>query len=57
MKDSVNRMETATRLETLISNVKKAWMDIDPNILEHLVASMPNRMQLVIDMNGDYINK
>ena len=50
-------MANATKLEDLILQVKSAWADIDPDILENLVCSMPGRIQLVLDRNGDYIGK
>ena len=50
-------MENVTKIEDLIFQVKKAWADIDPLILENLVASMPSRIQSVIDRDGDYICK
>ena len=57
LKDSVSQMENVTKIEDLIFQVKKAWASIDPNILENLVASMPDRIKSVIDSRGDYINK
>ena len=57
LKDKVSKMENVTKIEDLIFQVKKAWADIDPQILENLVASMPSRIQPVIDRDGDYIGK
>ncbi|KAI6657951.1 Transposable element Tcb1 transposase [Oopsacas minuta] len=39
LKDSVSQMENVTKLDHLISQVRKAWEGIiDPKILENLVA-------------------
>ena len=57
LKDRVGKMANATKLEDLILRVKSAWADIDPDILENLVCSMPARIQLGLDRNGDYIGK
>ena len=46
-----------TNRDQLVENLKLAWQDITPDILENLVASMPDRIQLVLEMGGDYINK
>ena len=35
-------------IDTLVKIVKKAWSQIDPDILTNLVADMPNRVKLVI---------
>ena len=44
-------------IDTLVKIVKKAWSQIDPDILTNLVADMPNRIKLVIERDGDYIDK
>ena len=46
-----------TNRNQLIETVKLAWQAITPDILENLVASMPNRVKVVLEMGGDYINK
>ena len=50
LEDRVGKMANATKLEDLILQVKSAWA-------KNLVCSMPARIQLVLDGNGDYIGK
>ena len=40
-------------LEELRQAVKQEWEQIEPSVLENLVDSMPRRMKLVIDTEGD----
>ena len=57
LKERVNEKGQMTNRDQLVENLKLAWQDITPDILENLVASMPDRIQLVLEMGGDYINK
>ena len=57
LKDKISKMENVPKIEDLISQLHKAWMEIDPIILENLVSSMPSRIKSVLDRNGDYIYK
>lgn len=56
LKERVADLTPATTRRALIKNVKKAWANLDPNILENLVASMPNRMKSVIRHKGKHIS-
>jgi len=57
LKEEVKKMKHATSREQLIQEVKNAWANLDPGILKNLASSMPQRMQMVINMKGDYIGK
>ncbi|KAI6661742.1 Transposase-like [Oopsacas minuta] len=57
VKEKVNEEGQITRCEQLIETVKSAWRDISPSILENLVASMPERIRIVLERNGSYINR
>ena len=46
-----------TNRNHLIETVKFAWQAITLDILENIVASMPNSFKVVLEIEGDYINK
>ena len=43
--------------ETLIKNVKTAWANISPDILDNLICCMPERIKKCIKVKGGYIGK
>ena len=57
LKARLDEMGQVSTVELLIENLKLAWQTIEPSILLNLVEGMPNRMKLVIDRQGEYIDK
>jgi hypothetical protein len=57
LKQRVSAMPAATTLLELKNQLKKTWKELDPNLLENLVLSMPERMKSVIRLKGEYIGK
>ena len=57
VKGKVDEMRQPSDIDTLVKILKKAWSQIDPDILTNLVADMPNRIKFVIERDGDYIDK
>ena len=55
LKDNLEKFEQATTVKSLEKNLEKAWASISDDILDNLVCSMPQRMALVLENNGDYI--
>ena len=53
MKD-MQRQERATSIAELIKITQKVWRSITRKYLENLYASMPRRMQAVVDNAGKY---
>ena len=49
VQDKVDDIGEQIRIENLISNLKKAWSEIDPDVLKNLVSDMPNRVKLIIE--------
>ena len=45
LKDKINEKGQMTNRNQLIENLKFAWQDIAPEIFEHLVASMTDRIK------------
>ena len=47
----------ATNLKVLEKQLKLAWSQITPDILDNLVSSMPERVKACVKHNGGYIGK
>ena len=54
-KDKLEKLVQATTVKSLEKNLEKAWSNIPDDILDKLVCSMPKRMALVLENNGEYI--
>lgn len=57
MKEKISEMGDANTLKGLEKNLIEAWRSIPPDFLANLICSMPNRVKLVIEKDGDYIGK
>ena len=57
LQEKLNDMKSSTNLQQLSANLKVAWANINPSILENLVAGMPARIAKCIQLNGRYIGK
>ena len=54
---SILQDKSSTNLQQLSAILKVAWANINPSILENLVAGMPARIAKCIQLNGGYIGK
>ena len=54
LKERVYKCKSKTS-EEFVKNINKEWKNIESSILKSLINSMPNRIQDVIDNNGDNI--
>lgn len=50
-------MTPATNEKSLTKNVKMAWSKINPDMLDNLISSMPERIKKCIKLKGGYIGK
>ena len=50
-------MVEATNLKVLEKQLKLAWSQIGPDILDNLVDSMPGRVKTCVKLNGGYFGK
>ena len=57
VQEELKKLPDATNWETLIKNVKMAWANISPNILDNLICWMPERIKKCIKVKGGYIGK
>ena len=57
VQQEVDKMTPATSAGELAEQLKKAWGRIKPDVLENLVAGMPQHMHDCIAMKGSYIGK
>ena len=57
VQQELDKMTPATSAGELAGRLKKAWGRIKPDVLENLVAGMPQRMRDCIAMRGGYIGK
>ena len=57
VKERVNEKGQINNRKELIQTLKLAWETISPEILENLVSSMPQRIRLLLEREGQYINK
>ena len=57
VQSSVDGMEEATNQKVLEKQLKLAWSQITPDILDNLVSSMPERVKACVKHNGGYIGK
>ena len=57
VQSSVDGIEEATNLKVLERQLKFAWSQITPDILDNLVSSMPERVKTCVKLNGGYIGK
>ena len=57
VQQEVDKMTPATSAGELAEQLKKAWGRIKPDVLENLVAGMPQCMHDCIAMKGGYIGK
>ena len=55
LADNLDKLGQVNSLESLIRNLKLAWSGIDCDI--NLVSGMPNRIEKVLELKGDYIGK
>ena len=52
-----SRSYLTRRTGKLIKNVKTAWANISPDILDNLICCMPERIKKCIKVKGGYIGK
>ena len=57
LQDKLDKLAPSTSIPSLTRNLKCAWQNISPDVLNNLVSSMPIRMEAVIKMNGGHIGK
>lgn len=57
LQDEVDKMTPANTADELVKQLKRAWCNIHPSVLENLVAGMPQRMRDCIANKGDHIGK
>ena len=57
LKENMEGDGQISTLDELIKSIKFAWEDIGSDILENLVARMPERIRLVLERNGSHINR
>ena len=57
LQEKLNEMSPSTNLKQLSENLKISWRDINPSILENLIAGMPGRIAKCLQLNGGYIGK
>ena len=55
VQSRVDGMEDATNLKVLEKQLKLAWSQISPDVLDNLVSSMPERVKTCVKLNGGYI--
>lgn len=55
--EKLNEMKPSTNLKQLADSLKVAWKNINPSILENIVAGMPARITKCIQLNGGNIGK
>jgi len=55
LKSKISKLELKTKKD-LINSIKNELKKIDENIIQHLIDSMPNRINEVIKNKGDIIN-
>jgi hypothetical protein len=53
MTKYLNRINRPENVDTLQQNIRQAWEEITPELCRSLVASMPRRLQSVLDKNGE----
>ena len=57
LQDEYDKLPPSTSIPSLTRNLKRAWANISPLVLDNLVSSMPRRMETVIKMKGGHIGK
>ncbi|KAI6660733.1 Transposase [Oopsacas minuta] len=57
LQEKLNEMKPSTNLNQFAENLKSGWRDINPLILENLVAGMPAHIDKCIQLKGGYIGK
>ena len=57
VQSRVDGIEEATNLKVLKKQLKLAWSQISPDVLDNLVSSMPERVKTCVKLNGGYIGK
>ena len=57
LQDKLNEMKPSTNLKQLAENLKSSWRDINPSILDNLVAGMPAHIETCMRLKGGYIGK
>jgi hypothetical protein len=55
MKLKINK-QPPTSINNFIIRIKKEWKNLSIEFAEKLVDSMENRVELLIERKGDYIN-
>jgi hypothetical protein len=51
----MSELPAATTIDGLKKLIKKVWCNLDPDLLENLVKSMPERVKKVVQLKGEYI--
>ena len=57
LQDQLDRKGPATGMDEFENNLKKAWLEINPDIFRNLVEGMPGRIEKCILLKGGYIGK
>ena len=57
IQTTINSFEPATNLKTLEKQLISAWRHISPEVLDKLIASMPEGISKCIQLKGGYIGK
>ena len=57
LQNHLDLLDPPTNEESLKNNLKRAWSEINEDILDNLISSMPNRVRLCIANGGGYIKK
>lgn len=55
IKQKLLELPAASTIADLEKNIKRVWNNLDPDCLENLVKSMPDRVKKVIRLKGEYI--
>jgi transposase len=55
IKQELSLLSPASSLETLKMQLRNSWSNINPDYLQNLVKSMPERMKKVVENRGDFI--
>lgn len=57
LQQEFDKLPASTSIPLLTRNLKRAWKQIRPSVLENLVSSMPERMRTCIKLKGEHIRK
>ena len=57
MQQELDKKKPLTNLGQLEKALKRTWANSSPQTLKNLVASMPSRVSLCVQLRGEYIGR